>query len=238
MITTTTSIENEKSKQKKTWYQLHPEWAINQSIQLKKKYSEHPELRLELSRRMKEWHKTHKNPMLGVKMPFIPKSEEHKRKLSLSKMGDKNPMRNPIHARKMALTKKGKTIPKLKEYWALNKPKQIKAMMRGLKYAKPNKLEKKLIDIIEKNNLQFKYVGTGEFRLGNKSPDFLNINGKKQVIELFGNYWHGVRARETGEDRIQHFKKYGFNTLIIWENELKNEQMIVEKIKNFAEVIL
>ena len=36
----------------------------------------------------------------GTLLKGIPKSEEWKRKASLAKMGDKNPMRNPVYAKK------------------------------------------------------------------------------------------------------------------------------------------
>ena len=71
----------------------------------------------------------------------------------------------------------------------------------------------------------------------NKNPDFINKN-KDKIIEAFGSYWHTKKARvyeETEAGRIEYFKKYGFDTLIIWENELKNLDKVLEKIKNFDE---
>jgi len=50
-------------------------------------------------------------------------------------------------------------------------------------------------------------------------------------IELFGNYWHKA---EEAEERKKIFAEYGFETLIIWENELKNEEAIIEKVKQFT----
>ncbi|MEK6883012.1 MAG: NUMOD3 domain-containing DNA-binding protein [Nanoarchaeota archaeon] len=112
------------------------------------------------------------------------------------------------------------------------KEKMIKKMMIG-EHKKPNKTELQFIELIQQNNFPFKYIGNWEFVLGGKCPDFININGQKQLIELFGNYWHTVKARETPEERIQYFKKYGFDTLIIWESELKNENKLIEKIRQF-----
>jgi G:T-mismatch repair DNA endonuclease (very short patch repair protein) len=37
-----------------------------------------------------------------------------------------------------------------------------------------------------------------------------------------------------GRDRIDHFRKFGFNTLIIWDFELQNENLLVNKIENFC----
>jgi G:T-mismatch repair DNA endonuclease (very short patch repair protein) len=170
----------------------------------------------------------------GHLLKGIPKSEEWKRKASLSKMGSKNPMKNPVYARKMALTKTGKPNPKMKEFWRLNKDVQIRKMMAGAAKKRPNRLEQKLIAIIEENHLPFRYVGNWQFILGGKCPDFLNFNGRKQLIELFGNYWHTFKARETIQQRIDHFKQYGFDTLVIWQDELKYEAYVAERIKSFG----
>jgi very-short-patch-repair endonuclease len=99
---------------------------------------------------------------------------------------------------------------------------------RGIK---PNKPEQKIITLMEENKLPFKYVGDGQFILGGKCPDFLNVNVKKQVIELFGTYWHDILdvARRT-----EHFRQYGFDTLVIWEDELSNASKVVSKITKFS----
>ncbi len=169
----------------------------------------------------------------GTLLKGIPKSEEWKRKASLLKMGDRNPMRNPVYAKKMADTKRGKPNPKLREFWRLHKEEQLKRMMVG-EHKRPNKLEQRLIEIIDRSALPFKYVGNWELILGGKCPDFLNTTGKRQLIELFGNYWHTVKARETVEERIAHFSRYGFETLVLWEKELSDEERAVEKIRRFA----
>lgn len=163
-----------------------------------------------------------------------PKSEEWKQKARLSKLGERNPMKNPEYASRMALAKTGKPNAKMKEFWRQNKDKQIRRMMVGAAKKRPNRLEQKLIDIVQKNDLPFKYVGNWEFILGGKCPDFLNINGKKQLIELFGNYWHTLKARETVEQRLGYFKQYGFDTLVIWQDELKNGNAVAERIRAFG----
>jgi len=84
---------------------------------------------------------------------------------------------------------------------------------------KPNLIEELLTGLINWAELPFKYVGDGEVWLGNRNPDFININGRKQVIELFGDYWHP----ETDVlDRTSHYNVYGFSTLVIWEHELNS----------------
>lgn len=97
----------------------------------------------------------------------------------------------------------------------------------------PNKSEIKLDNILQKRFIkEWKYVGNGEMWVGGKCPDFVNINGKKMLIELYGDYWH---KGEDGKDRINHFNNYGFKTLIIWEYELKNEENIFLKIDKFIQ---
>lgn len=104
---------------------------------------------------------------------------------------------------------------------------------------RPTKLEQQLIILIKQNNLPFKYVGNGEFIVGGRCPDFLNINGKKQIIEIFGRYWHSpiyrptMSYKQTYRATIEHYKKYGFGCLIIWDYELKDSNMIIKKINNF-----
>ena len=106
-----------------------------------------------------------------------------------------------------------------------------KWLKKILTLPKPNKTEQMLADLISDNSLPFKYVGDGQFILGGKVPDFLNINGRKQVLELYGDYWH---AGEDPQDRIDYFKEYGFDCLVIWEHELKDKDAVIDKIKEFS----
>lgn len=184
------------------------------------------------------WSKGKPRPdMVGNKYGTLlkgrPKSEEWKRKASLSKLGDKNPMRNPIYAKRMADSKRGKPNPKHREFWRLNHDEQLRKMMVG-EHKKPNKLETRLIGLIERSGLPFKYVGNWEFILGGKCPDFMSTDGRKLLIELFGNYWHIVKAREAVEERVARFREHGFETLVLWEKEMDDESVVVDKIRRFC----
>lgn len=102
---------------------------------------------------------------------------------------------------------------------------------------KPNKPERKLESILNKHfpNL-WEYVGDGSLIIGGYNPDYANCDGKKDVIELFGDYWHVKRVRrwpETELGRIMAFNALGFRCLVIWEHELKDEQAVVAKVKQF-----
>lgn len=106
---------------------------------------------------------------------------------------------------------------------------------------KPNVSERKLAQLLQDYSLPYKFVGDGTVILGTYSPDFLNINGKKKVIELFGDYWHSekkVRKWHEGElGRIMAYKALGFDCLVVWEHELKNPEVLISKIKAWDKVM-
>jgi len=98
---------------------------------------------------------------------------------------------------------------------------------------KPNKKETKLNNLLT-SNLPNEYqinVRADVMTLGGKIPDFVNVNGKKKLIELYGDFWH---KNNDPEDRINYFKQFGWDTLVIWEHEL-DEPNILAKITNFTD---
>ena len=103
---------------------------------------------------------------------------------------------------------------------------------------KPNKPERIIMNYIEELKLPYKYTGNFSFWIDWKNPDFVNINGEKKLLEFFGCFWHGKSI--TGRNRKQeenyyrkHYKKYGWKTLIIWEDELKEPEKVKQKLKEF-----
>jgi G:T-mismatch repair DNA endonuclease (very short patch repair protein) len=95
----------------------------------------------------------------------------------------------------------------------------------------PNIPEKTVINLL--NELfpkEYKYVGNFKFWLGGKNPDIMNVNGQKKLIEVFGDYWH---RGENPQNRIRHFKKYGFDTLVIWEKDIKNDDNLMKTLNKF-----
>lgn len=172
-------------------------------------------------------------------------SEETKKRMSIRFSGSGNAMygkhhsqetRDKIRLKQLGIPESEETRKKhaernkklwLNPIWAQEQRKKMRAKW-GLK---PNKPEKEVTVILD--NLfphEWKYVGDGEFWLGGKNPDFMNVNGEKKLIELYGDWFH---KGENPEDRINHFKKYGFETLVIWEHELKNKEELVNKLNNF-----
>src|SRR3989344_6106431 len=106
-------------------------------------------------------------------------------------------------------------------------------------HRKPGPSEKKMIELINLFGLPFKYVGNYKLWIGNKNPDFVHTQGKNQVIELFGEYWHqtkpNIKYHQTTEGTMDHYKKAGYKCLIIWSQEMKNPQHVLQKIKAFSE---
>jgi len=95
----------------------------------------------------------------------------------------------------------------------------------------PNKPETRLMNLIEGMFPgHYKYTGDFSFMINGKNPDFVNINGQKKCIELYGNYWH---RNDDPQDRIDIFKPYGWDTLVVWERELKDLESLMAKLKQF-----
>ncbi len=96
---------------------------------------------------------------------------------------------------------------------------------------RPTKPEKYLGEILERlYPNEYKYTGDGNVILGSKIPDFTNVNGKKQVIELYGDYWH---RNDNIHVDINRYKEYGYSCLIIWEHELGNPELVGWKVRAF-----
>lgn len=97
----------------------------------------------------------------------------------------------------------------------------------------PNKAELYLFDIItEVAPNEYRMNMAGDFILNRKIPDFVNVNGQKKIIELYGEHVHPVSDEA---ERKEEFLKFGFDTLIVWHRELRDRQLVLQKIKDFHE---
>ena len=179
------------------------------------------------------WCKTHPSPK-GEKHPGYGKkaSQETRNKLSAKRKGRKLSV-----AHSLAISKG------TKEAWDKLTPKEkAERMLPSLRSMnkQPNNIETKLDSLLQENfPKEWKYVGNGEVVIGELIPDFININGKKQVIELFGNYWHNPETttdwRRTELGRIMHYNCYGFKCFVIWENDLiQDSGKIVSAVEKFS----
>ena len=100
----------------------------------------------------------------------------------------------------------------------------------------PNKSEMKLEEILNRVlPNQYKYTGNGSFLVYGYSPDFVNCNGQKKVLELYGDYWH---RNDDPKERINTFQSFGYDCLVIWERELKDEVHLEEKLLQFNEGVV
>lgn len=150
----------------------------------------------------------------GSKIDFSP---EHKKRIGDSRRG-----------RKMSYEIKRRISETLKKY--CKSPEHLKKIIEA-RHIKPNKQELRLDSwLAETFPNEWKYVGNGQLIINGKCPDFTNVNGKKALIELYGDYWH---RGENPKDRISMFKEFGFETLIIWESELQNRDIVLGAIKTF-----
>lgn len=127
-----------------------------------------------------------------------------------------------------------------KKLWSdpVYKKKQLERMSSGWKTC-PNKPERKLRSLLNKLFPgEYKYVGDGKVWINGKNPDFINVNGQKKIIELFGDHWHsqsktGLRRSVHRRQRQDVFAAYGYQTCVIWEYELEYVEKLREKLLNF-----
>lgn len=98
---------------------------------------------------------------------------------------------------------------------------------------KPNKPETLILNLLDEMYPgEWKYTGDFSFTINGKCPDFVNCNGQKKCLEIFGDFWH---KGENPQDRKDVFSPFGFETLVIWEHELKNIGDVASRIKEFHE---
>jgi len=177
-------------------------------------------------------------------------TDEHRKKLSESHKGQIPWIKGRHHSleskEKMKISMKGnknhlghrhseetKRIigEKSKEMWG--NPEFIKKVTDG--WHTKTKPERQLDSLLQTlYPREFTYNGdySAGISLDGLIPDFVNINGKKQVVEMFGDYWHKY---EEIEEKTERYAKIGFSSLFIWESELKNIEEIIRKIVYFIE---
>jgi G:T-mismatch repair DNA endonuclease (very short patch repair protein) len=179
----------------------------------------------------------------------IPRSEESKKKDSETNMGKHRSPETEFkvgeHRHPETEFRKGEhpgvEFKKGHRESELTKEVRIRNVFKSV-HMKPNKKEKDLDSVLQE-------LLPGEYALnvkgdivilGGKVPDFVNINGQKKIVELFGDYWHSEEfIQRTGHshsenDRKEYFKQFGWDTLVVWEHELKDKTALREKILTFS----
>jgi len=77
--------------------------------------------------------------------------------------------------------------------------------------------------------------------IGGLIPDFVNINGRKQLIEAFGDPFHDGRFtsswKRTEFGRKAVFSQFGYDVLILWYSDVKKmtDEEVAEVVKQFME---
>jgi len=101
--------------------------------------------------------------------------------------------------------------------------------------------EQKIIEIVSEHFPDFKYNGNGELSvvLAGMIPDFINTNGRKQVIEVFGDYYHGKICKNWKNSELgkkMAYNSLGYKCLVIWEREIKDrtDDELVGIIRKFS----
>lgn len=123
--------------------------------------------------------------------------------------------------------------------WLNKDPSFQRKRMKALA-SKPTKPERILMTLIERNNLPFRYVGDGEVIIGTLNPDFIHNNGENKIIEVFGRVFHDPETSFFSLDwkrqvfgRLAYYGQFGYDCLILWDNEINDENKVVGQIKSF-----
>lgn len=121
-------------------------------------------------------------------------------------------------------------------YWASISPELKSEFIRrsraktSKKKTNPEAILESMLDSNFPN--EWKYVGDGKLIINGLIPDFANVNGKKQLIEVFGDYWH---RDENPQSKIDEYSRFGYDCIVVWERELKdNLTEVLHRIENLG----
>jgi hypothetical protein len=215
------SLELQSQQTKEQWANPIKRKKLLDSI---KKSKNTLKYRKKFSRIKKKWWKSLsvKNRKKLINVLSVSHRKENLKQTALQNYSDGQ--------KKFFSTSEGKKLAKQKtlKLWKTKKFQKKQSLARNLK---PNNVEMELQKILNKLfPKEYKYVGDFQFWIDGKNPDFINIDSKNKLIELFGDYWH---KGENPKNRINHFKKSGYDTLVIWEKELKDFNSLNKKLIAF-----
>lgn len=153
---------------------------------------------------------------IGLIKPYI-RTEEQNKRLSISRLGDKNPMKNPEVSRKNAESH----------------------------YYKPSQLELSFVKLFEELQLDILFIGCkNKLAIGSKQeryrfPDFI-VNNTKKLIETYDTTFEyefeGIRKcrGEQWQNRTtEHYRKFDYEVLFLTELDLKDLEKLKEKLFNY-----
>ena len=193
-----------KTRCKKCWYKFNTKYTIRKSL-LKKKYLKENKTFNIIAKELKVSEWAVRDRLIKYSIPFKSRNEVMKNSY---KTGRRKKIKLTIEAKKR--------------------------MMKGMnrKATKPEIIIRILLYVLFPK--QYKYVGNGKIWIDGFNPDFININGQKKIIEVYGDYWHNTPERkERDKERLKTYNKYGYKTLVIWEHELKDTNKIKDRLLKF-----
>jgi len=173
-------------------------------------------------------------------------SEETREKLSQANKGKQNTLGHKLTAEHIEKIRQNSKRAWQDPESKLGTVEWFKKILAGT-HLRPNKPERLLINILE-SNLPGEFAYNGDYSQGvilnRMCPDFININGEKCVIEVFGEAFHDpekawkpISWKSTEQGRLELYGKVGFKCLIIWEKELKEPAKVLIKIRQFMSVL-
>jgi hypothetical protein len=207
-------LSEEKRKQiklkriaERTIIKNSPESKLKQSISMKSAYANNPEISIKKRKAMKKCWDTRDSECNDriIKTLNESRNESWKNK----------------DGRKIR-------IDALLKTWqnADTKEKHIKATMLG-NQARPTRPEIAVKDILDRlypNEYAYNGDCSQGVVLAGLVPDFIDVNGKKQIVEVFGDVFHNpelfpfggeLNERRTDKGRIEAYKTIGWNCLIM-----------------------
>jgi len=165
----------------------------------------------------------------------VPLSEEHNKNAHAARV--RNGYRHSVETlRKIGDGNRGKVMS---EEAKMKCSVSAKVLWKDPEHAKkclvfnsPNKAETKLLGVLDTMYPgEWKFVGDGQVIIAGKCPDFINVNGAKKIIELYGERWH---TDDDPQDRINLFAPYGYDTLVVWGKELDSIKKLKCRIESFC----
>jgi len=90
--------------------------------------------------------------------------------------------------------------------------------------AQPNVLERRVQKALNRWFPKEWRYNRGAVVLGGFVPDFINVNGRKAVVEVFGDYWH---RNDSAVRKRMHYRRLGYQCVIVWEKEFKKDPTIL-----------
>lgn len=178
------------------------------------------------SQRTEEYRKKHSDMAKGNKnLRGKHLSRECRQKMSAARKGKTYKV---IYGVEKALKIKEKRREAAKQLW--QNEEYITRWMTATR-AKPNTLENKTRRILL-HLIPDEFAYNGDFSqgisIGRRIPDFVDVNGHKWIIELFGEPFHSplcipkrkILPRRRYSETIKHYKKYGYKCIIFWSRDI------------------